>query len=208
MAIAPIVAAAASGHHQRSGRSDSGTPAFFASVLCGPAPISRRAAARIASSSAAGGSSREAARHAASTRVSRRSFGSCVLTPRPPHRSDCPVSLGVGLPQSLADAPFGPWLRPARSFEIPQLRAQLRERVADAALHGLDADARERRDFGELEPAFLMQQERLALRGGQRGERLLADAPPISRAPARTSGSSARAPGIASSGSSSSSRRR
>ena len=36
IAIAPIVAAAASGHHQRSGRSDCGTADVDASVDCGP----------------------------------------------------------------------------------------------------------------------------------------------------------------------------
>ena len=59
----------------------------------------------------------------------------------------------------------------ASSLQVSQFRAQLRERVADAALHGFDAGAGERRDFGELEPALLMQQERFALRGRQRRER-------------------------------------
>ena len=58
-----------------------------------------------------------------------------------------------------------------RHSQILQLEAQLRDGVADAALDGLDAGARQLRDLGELESAFLMQQERLALHRGQRRAR-------------------------------------
>ena len=72
-AIAPIVAAAASGNHQRSGRVASAT-AVLASR--GPAPTSRRAAARIAASSAGGGASLDTEAHAWSKRGSRGSVSS------------------------------------------------------------------------------------------------------------------------------------
>ncbi|MBK7332288.1 MAG: hypothetical protein IPI87_07865 [Betaproteobacteria bacterium] len=60
MAIAPIVAAAASGIHQRHGSRASATAGFE--------PTARCAAARIASSSAAGGVSRACSRTSARPR--------------------------------------------------------------------------------------------------------------------------------------------
>jgi hypothetical protein len=84
-AIAPMVAAAANGHHQRSGRVASGTRDAGATdaALDGPARTSRRAAARIATSSSADGSSREAARHAESGRVATIvGFGDVIAGPR------------------------------------------------------------------------------------------------------------------------------
>ena len=84
------------------------------------------------------------------------------------------------------------------SSQVPELRAQLRHRVAQAALHRLDAGAGELGDLGERQSAFLVQQERVALRGGQRARAPRVSRAPISRAPARVSGSSTRAPGIAS----------
>ena len=59
--IVPIVAAAASGHHQRCGRSAFG---MYVAVERGPAPASRRAAARIAPSSTGGGTPAKGNRNA------------------------------------------------------------------------------------------------------------------------------------------------
>jgi hypothetical protein len=85
-AITPIVAAAASGHHHRWGRVASSTRGARVAdpVRSGPAPTSRRAAARTASLSAAGASSCEKSRHAASRRGSRRSSGAGDVIAGPP----------------------------------------------------------------------------------------------------------------------------
>ena len=73
------------------------------------APTPRRAAARIASSSAAGGSSFEAARHAASRRGSRRSFGSGVLTSNlPVRRAASRAHSGGGFSPSRCPRPSAP----------------------------------------------------------------------------------------------------
>ena len=103
-ATAPIVAAAASGNHQRSGRVASGTGA---SAWRGRAPTSRRAAARIAASSDGDGSSLDADAHAASKRGSRgiglSSRRSVIGNPRRGRRAGravSPVRSAVGFSRS------------------------------------------------------------------------------------------------------------
>src|SRR6185312_14952297 len=58
-----------------------------------------------------------------------------------------------------------------RSCEILQRRTQLRARVAQPALHRLLAGAGDRGDLGERQPAFVLQQERVALLARQRRQR-------------------------------------
>ena len=66
----------------------------------------------------------------------------------------------------------------SRPLRFAQARAQFRQRVAQPALRGLAIDAGRRGDLLDRQLAFLLQQERFALRGGQRVDRGEQAAPP------------------------------
>ena len=172
--MSDTTAFSAAGAPSSSGGVSWSTPTAIAATVAAAASGHQRRRAALASRAPTGCGCAPASRRAAARIAASSGRGGLFARqPRamPRRRADR---------RAARDRPASAW-----SLQISELDAKLRDGVADAALDGLDARAGQRRDLRELEPAFLVQQERLALHGGQRGARGLQPARQLARAGAR-----------------------